>query len=174
MRFLGIDPGLNKTGWGVINFENGKLTYIADGVIQTNADDSISQRLLVIHNGLTNVVTKFQPDETAIEEIFVNKNPTSTLKLAQARGVAILSASLQGLQVFEYSPNEIKKTVVGTGHAEKRQIATMVTILLSGYKHQSSDSADALAIAICHAHSTGGKVKKSGIKTAITKISEVK
>ena len=174
MRFLGIDPGLNKTGWGIINFENGKLTYIADGVIQTDANDSISQRLLKIHNELIAVVAEFKPQETAIEEIFVNKNPTSTLKLAQARGVAILSTSLQGLQVFEYSPNEIKKAVVGNGHAEKKQIATMIKILLSGYQHKSSDSADALAIAICHAHSSVGKIKKSGIKTSTIKISEAK
>lgn len=174
MRFLGIDPGLNKTGWGVINFANNQFTYIAAGVIETDFKDHLSQRLLVIYDELTAIINRFQPQETAIEKIFVNKNPTSTLKLAQARGVAVLTTALLKIPLFEYAPNEIKKNIVGTGHAEKKQIAAMIKILLSGYHHQSADSADALAVAVCHAHSSTGKIKKSGTQILVTPISEAR
>ncbi|MGD9638961.1 MAG: crossover junction endodeoxyribonuclease RuvC [Alphaproteobacteria bacterium] len=174
MRFLGIDPGLNKTGWGIIDFANSRLKYVSDGVIKTSAEDSISKRLLTIHNELSDVISRFEPQEVAIEEIFINKNPVSTLKLSQARGAAILSSALHGLQVFEYSPNEIKKTVVGTGHAAKQQIAMMIKVLLPEYKHKSPDSADALAAAICHAHSAIGKIKKSGVRTLVDNVKEAR
>ena len=150
MRILGIDPGLQHTGWGIIEINNGKLSYIADGTINSNVKDELSVRLKSLHQGICEVIETHKPDQAAIEETFVNSNPQSTLKLGQARGALILAPALYGITVSEYAPNKIKKAVVGSGHAQKAQIDLMVKMLLPGAKPKSKDSADALAIAICH------------------------
>lgn len=152
MKILAIDPGLNNTGWGVINQNGNHLTYEASGLIKTKPKESLSQRLAVIFREIEQVIKRYQPDEVAIEETFVNSSPKDTLKLGQARGVALVVPSIYGYQVAEYAPNKIKKSIVGNGHASKEQIQHMVKILLPKAQFQSSDEADALAIAITHAH----------------------
>lgn len=152
MRLIGIDPGLRNTGWGVIGVKDNRLVHIADGVVLTDSKRSLAERLVQIHDGLLEVIEQYQPDEAAVEETFVNKNPTSTLKLGQARGIALLVPALLGILVAEYSPNLVKKTVVGSGHATKEQIQMMVKTLLPGCTIATADAADALAIAVCHAH----------------------
>lgn len=152
MRLIGIDPGLKNTGWGVIEHEGTHLRYIADGVVSSNPKWALADRLVQLHDGLLDVLRALEPAEAAVEETFVNSNPTTTLKLGQARGIAMLVPALTGLAVFEYTPNLVKKTVVGTGHAAKEQVQMMVRTLLPGTQFKSADSADALAIAICHAH----------------------
>jgi crossover junction endodeoxyribonuclease RuvC len=149
---LGIDPGLRTTGWGVIDQQGSRLRHIAHGVVKSSSEDDLAQRLVQLHDGLTLVLREWQPNACAVEETFVNKNPGSTLKLGQARGVALLVPALLGVPVFEYAPNHIKKAVVGVGHADKAQVHAMVSRLLPGAKSASSDAADALAVAICHAH----------------------
>jgi len=151
MRILGIDPGLRFTGWGIIDFKGNKLDHISHGVIKTNNKSSMAERLKNIFDGLTQQIEIWKPSESAIEETFVNNNPTSSLKLGQARGVAMMAAANLSLTVAEYSPNFIKKSVVGVGHAQKEQVQAMIKILLPGTE-ASSDAADALAVAICHAH----------------------
>ena len=151
MRILGIDPGLHITGWGVIDYDGYHLKYVAHGTITTQADDNISHRLNKIYKGISDVVEDFSPCEVGIEQVFVNSNPNSSLKLGMARGTAICCAGVLGLNVFEYTPNKVKKSVVGVGHATKDQISTMVQILLN-CGSVKLDAADALAIAICHAH----------------------
>jgi len=155
MKLLGIDPGLRNTGWGIIETDGNHIIYTADGVVKTDPDSGLAERLVQIHDGLLQVIEEFWPAEAAVEETFVNINPTSTLKLGQARGIALFVPSKCGLKVAEYSPNLIKKSLVGSGHASKEQIQMMVKTLLPGCKFQSADSADALAIAICHAHHRG-------------------
>lgn len=150
MKIIGIDPALIKTGWGVISIEKNVIKYIASGTIKVNPKLPMAERLQGIYSELDRIIKLYNPDEFAIEETFVNKNPVSSLKLGQARGVAILSASLCGLKVFEYSPNFIKKCVVGAGKAEKRQIMTMIKYILPAVELKSEDEADALAVAICH------------------------
>lgn len=152
MRLLGIDPGLSHTGWGVINAEGNRLSYVAGGVIGSTAALSLAERLVQIKQGLELVIETYNPCEAAVEETFVNNNPASALKLGQARGVALLIPAAAGLLVAEYPPNKIKKAVVGVGHAAKEQIQMMVRILLPGCDIVSADAADALAVAICHAH----------------------
>jgi crossover junction endodeoxyribonuclease RuvC len=149
---LGIDPGLRITGWGVIERDGNRLRHLAHGVVTSNADDPLAQRLVALHDGLHQVVSQWQPMACAVEETFVNKNAASTLKLGQARGVALLVPAAAGVPVAEYAPNHIKKAVVGAGHAEKQQVHAMVARLLPGLGKASSDAADALAVAICHAH----------------------
>ncbi|MBE6446983.1 MAG: crossover junction endodeoxyribonuclease RuvC [Alphaproteobacteria bacterium] len=151
MRILGIDPGLHITGWGVINYDGYHLKYVAHGTIVTKPGDTISWRLNEIYKELSNVVEDYRPNEVAIEEVFVNNNPHSSLKLGMARGAAICCVGVLGLDVSEYTPNKIKKSVVGAGHATKDQISTMVQILLN-CGSVKLDAADALAVAICHAH----------------------
>ncbi len=151
MRLIGIDPGLRKTGWGVISVSGNRLSHVADGIVESDHNLALAQRLKQIHGGLHDVMRKYNPDEAAVEETFVNMNPTSTLKLGQARGIALLVPAEFGLQVGEYPPNLVKKTVVGSGHAEKQQIQMMVRMLLPGCIIATSDAADALAVAICHA-----------------------
>ena len=151
MRLIGLDPGLRNTGWGVIEVQGNRLTYVADGVVRSNAKRPLAQRLMELRDGLAVVIREHQPDEAAVEETFVNANPTSTLKLGQARGIALLVPAEFGLPVGEYPPNLVKKTVVGSGHAAKEQIQMMVQTLLPGCRVTSPDAADALAIAICHA-----------------------
>jgi crossover junction endodeoxyribonuclease RuvC len=152
MKLLGIDPGLRNMGWGVIETDGNRLIYAGDGVVKSDPNLSLAERLVQLHDGLLLVIERFQPKEAAVEETFVNVNPASTLKLGQARGIALLVPSKFGLRVAEYSPNLIKKSLVGSGHASKEQVQMMINTLLPGCKFQSADSADALAIAICHAH----------------------
>jgi len=151
MRLIGIDPGLRKTGWGVISVSGNRLSHVADGIVESDNNLTLAQRLKQVHVGLHDVMRKYKPDEAAVEETFVNMNPTSTLKLGQARGIALLVPAEFGLPVGEYPPNLVKKTVVGSGHAEKQQIQMMVRMLLPGCIIATSDAADALAVAICHA-----------------------
>ncbi|MEX0300333.1 MAG: crossover junction endodeoxyribonuclease RuvC, partial [Kordiimonas sp.] len=154
-RFLGLDTGLKKTGWGVVKTHGTRLTHIANGVVKSNSKNSLAERLVELYDGLTEVLAEWQPHSCAVEETFVNKNPTSTLKLGQARGIALLVPSRAGLPVAEYTPNHVKKSVVGAGHAAKEQVDAMVQILLPGVQIKGPDAADALAVAICHAHHVG-------------------
>jgi len=152
MRLLGLDPGLRNTGWGVIDAADNRLSHVADGVLGTDAGLSLAERLVQLEEGLMEVIERFRPAEAAVEETFVNRNAASTLKLGQARGIALLVPARAGLAVAEYPPNVIKKAVVGTGHAAKQQIQMMVRTLLPGCTIAGADAADALAVAICHAH----------------------
>jgi crossover junction endodeoxyribonuclease RuvC len=152
MKLLGIDPGLRNMGWGVIETDGNRLIYAGDGVVKSDPNLSLAERLVQLHEGLLLVIERFQPKEAAVEETFVNVNPASTLKLGQARGIALFVPSKFGLRVAEYSPNLIKKSLVGSGHASKEQVQMMINTLLPGCDFQSADSADALAVAICHAH----------------------
>ncbi|GAB6053202.1 crossover junction endodeoxyribonuclease RuvC [Magnetospira thiophila] len=152
MRILGLDPGLRHTGWGLIDKTGNHLTFIAAGSIDTDATRSLAERLVQLVEGLERVIAAFGPDEAAVEETFVNRNPTSTLKLGQARGISLMVPARAGLPVAEYTPNQVKKTVVGSGHAAKEQIQMMVRTLLPGAPISGADAADALAVAICHAH----------------------
>ena len=150
MIVLGIDPGLIKTGFGVVDFKDNNLKYIASGTIFTDASLSIEFRLKNIYDKINDIIKQYRPDFFSIEETFVNNNPTSSLKLGQARGVAILCAGENNIPVFEYKPNTIKKTVTGVGKAAKNQIGMMIKCLLPAVDLKTEDEADALAIAICH------------------------
>ncbi len=152
MRLLGLDPGLRVTGWGVIDVNGNHLRHAAHGTVRSDREKPLATRLLQIHDGLREVIARYRPDAAAVEETFVNRNPSSTLKLGQARGVVLLVPALAGMPVSEYAANLIKKSVVGTGHASKTQVAAMVRHLLPGVVPANSDAADALAVAICHAH----------------------
>lgn len=152
MKILGIDPGLERTGWGVIEKQGSRLIFVACGVIKSKAVEKLAVRLNRIDDELSHIVKLWAPDCAAIEETFVNKNALSSLKLGQARGVAIVAPARAGLDVFEYPANLVKKTIVGAGHASKDQIGMMIKILLPLATPQSADAADALAVAICHAH----------------------
>ncbi|MFI4947892.1 MAG: crossover junction endodeoxyribonuclease RuvC [Alphaproteobacteria bacterium] len=152
MRVLGLDPGLRHTGWGVIDVAGNRLRHIADGVVHAPTELPLAERLVALFRQLNAVLERFAPDEAAVEETFVNKNASSTLKLGVARGVVLLAPAERGIPVAEYSANLIKKTVVGAGHAGKEQIQLMVRRLLPGSAIAEADAADALAVAICHAH----------------------
>lgn len=152
MRVLGLDPGLRHTGWGVVDVSGNRLVHVADGTVDSDDKAALSDRLVQLHDGLVAVIDRFAPDEAAVEETFVNKNPTSTLKLGLARGVVLLVPARAGLAVAEYGANHVKKSVVGAGHAQKSQVQAMVRMLLPGANISSADAADALAVAICHAH----------------------
>ena len=151
IRIIGIDPGLRRTGWGIVEADGVRLTYVASGHVTSDAETDLAYRLRQLYEGLCGVIASFKPQEAAIEETFVNKDARATLKLGQARGMALLAPALVGLVIAEYPPNVVKKTVTGTGHGEKRQIAAMVGFLLPKATFDSADEADALAIAICHA-----------------------
>ena len=155
IRILGVDPGLRRTGWGIVEIAGNALTFIAAGTVKAPLDGDLASRLVALHRGLTEIVAEFRPDEAAVEQTFVSRDASATLKLGQARGIALLVPALAGLGVAEYAPNAIKKTVVGAGHAEKVQIRLMVRVLLPRAEFDSDDAADALAIAICHAHHRG-------------------
>ena len=155
MIILGIDPGLRCTGWGAIESPGNALRHIANGTIRASESLPMAERLRLIHEGLSRVVAEFRPDAAAIEETFVNMNPSSTLKLGAARGVAFVVPALAGVEVSEYSPNLVKKSVVGVGHASKGQIEAMVGVLLGHPVLDSEHAADALAIAITRAHHRG-------------------
>ena len=152
IHILGLDPGLRRTGWGVITVEGTKLSYVACGVVTSDGDLGLALRLKQLHDRIGEVVRTWAPDEVAVEETFVNKDAQATLKLGHARAVALLVPALAGLSVAEYAANLVKKTVVGSGHADKRQIHAMVRVLLPKADPPSDDAADALAIAITHAH----------------------
>jgi crossover junction endodeoxyribonuclease RuvC len=152
VRILGIDPGLRRTGWGVVDVDGNKLAFVACGTILSDQTEDLARRLLALHDGLTAVVGLHDPDEAAVEATFVNKDANATLKLGQARGIALLVPAKAGLPVGEYAPNLVKKTIVGAGHAEKQQIRLMIKVLLPKADPRTEDAADALAIAITHAH----------------------
>ena len=152
IRILGLDPGLRHTGWGVITIEGTKLAYVACGVVTSDGDLALALRLKQLHDRIDEVVRSWTPDEVAVEETFVNKDPQATLKLGQARAVSLLVPALHGIPVSEYGANQVKKTVVGVGHAEKAQVLAMVKVLLPKADPKRADAADALAIAIAHAH----------------------
>ena len=153
LRYLGIDPGLTATGWGVIGIEGARLSHIASGTITSNAKRSLAERLVEIEAGLVSILDVYLPDAAAVEQAFVARDASAALKLGQARAVALLVTARAGIAVAEYAPNHVKKSVVGAGHADKKQIRLMVEMLLPGAKPGSEHAADALAIAIAHAHS---------------------
>jgi crossover junction endodeoxyribonuclease RuvC len=166
IRIIGIDPGLRRTGWGVIEIEGNRLVFVDCGSVEPAEGLPLASRLLAIHEGLAVVFSDFRPAEAAVEQTFVNKDGVATLKLGQARGVAMLAPAMFGISVSEYAPNQVKKTVVGAGHADKNQISVMLKILLPRAEPKSPDAADALAIAITHAHyrqSTALRLKVVGI-----------
>ena len=166
VRIIGIDPGLRRTGWGVIETEGNRLVFVGCGSVEPAEGLPLASRLLAIHEGLATVLGDFKPAEAAVEQTFVNKDGVATLKLGQARGVAMLAPAMFGISVSEYAPNQVKKTVVGAGHADKNQVSVMLKILLPKAEPQSPDAADALAIAITHAHhrqSTALRLKVAGL-----------
>ena len=152
MLVLGLDPGLGTTGWGLIRADGNRLSHIANGQLKTNASAPLPERLANLADQLEALLAEHRPEAAAVEEVFVNKNPQSTLKLGQARGVALMVAARSGIAVGEYAPSLVKKAVVGTGGAEKSQVHAMVARLLPGAKIEGADAADALAVAITHAH----------------------
>ncbi len=166
MRVIGIDPGLRNLGWGVIDVAGSRISHVANGVCQSQGTD-LAARLLSLHDQLTRIVATYQPASAAVEQTFVNKDGAGTLKLGQARGIAMLVPAQAGLAVGEYAPNTVKKTVVGVGHADKGQIAHMVKMQLPGAEIAGPDAADALAIAICHAHHGGASALSQAVARAI-------
>jgi crossover junction endodeoxyribonuclease RuvC len=165
IRILGIDPGLLRTGWGVIDIEGSRLAFIACGSVATDERAAIGERLVAIHAGLCGVIEDYRPAESAVEATFVNKDAVATLKLGQARGVALLVPAQAGLVVAEYAPNLVKKTIVGAGHGEKAQIRMMIGVLLPKADPRTEDAADALAVAICHAHHRQSAVLKAAVQS---------
>jgi len=159
IRIIGIDPGLRRTGWGIVESLGSRLSFLGAGTIFPKESAPLSERLCAIHDGLAEVLAEFAPDEAAVEATFVNRDAAATLKLGQARGVAMLAPARLGIVVAEYAPNAVKKAIVGAGHAEKVQIRMMISVLLPRAEFDTDDSADALAIAICHAHHRGVAVK---------------
>ncbi|HAH09869.1 MAG TPA: crossover junction endodeoxyribonuclease RuvC [Alphaproteobacteria bacterium] len=152
IRILGIDPGLRHTGWGIVDTVGTRLIYRANGCVVSDASQSLAERLVALHRGLMAVMEAQKPDVAAVEQTFVNKDPVATLKLGQARAMALFTPAALGLSVFEYAPNAVKKSVAGVGHAAKEQVHAMVKVLLPQAELQGPDAADALAVAICHAH----------------------
>jgi crossover junction endodeoxyribonuclease RuvC len=152
VRIIGIDPGLRRCGWGVIESTGNRLTFVACGTITPATEGSLADRLVELHRGISGVIDEHRPDEAAVEETFVSAGARSALQLGQARGVVLMTPALRGLPVGEYAANLIKKSVVGTGHAEKAQVQMMIKILLPTASFKGADAADALAIAVCHAH----------------------
>jgi crossover junction endodeoxyribonuclease RuvC len=152
IRIIGIDPGLRRTGWGIIESDGIRLSYVASGLVTSDAEATLAARLRELFQGISSVLAVHKPVEAAVEETFVNENAKATLKLGQARGIALLAPAMKALPVAEYTPNLIKKSVVGAGHADKKQVQMMVSMLLPKARFESADEADALAIAICHAN----------------------
>jgi len=163
IRILGVDPGLRKRGWGVIEAEGSRLSFVACGTLKTDEKQDMAVRLKHLFEQLSEIVRQYQPDEAAVEETFVNKDARATLKLGQARGIAMVVPALAGLSVGEYAPNLVKKTIVGSGHAEKGQIHLMVKVLLPKSDAKTPDAADALAIALTHAQHRGLKARIAGL-----------
>ena len=152
MLIIGLDPGLGTTGWGIVAKSGSRLSHVANGQVTTDPKAPLAERLVVLDRELTDVILAHRPDTSAVEEVFVNSNPQSTLKLGQARGVCLLALARAGLPVAEYATRLVKKALVGTGGAEKAQVQAMLRVLLPGVKLAGADAADALAVAICHAH----------------------
>ena len=152
IRIIGIDPGLRRTGWGIVETLGNSLRFVASGTVMSDGKMDLASRLCTLYEGLTDVIHAQQPDEAAVEQTFVNKDAVATLKLGQARGIAMVVPSLAGLPVAEYAPNAVKKAVIGVGHGEKKQIHMMVKVLMPKATFDTDDAADALAIAICHSH----------------------
>lgn len=162
IRILGIDPGLRHCGWGIVEADGSRLSFVACGALHSNAKLPLSARLRQLHQGLAEIIETHAPDETAVEETFVNRDPQSALKLGQARGIALVVPALADVKVAEYAANVIKKTVVGSGHAQKQQVAAMVRVLLPKAVLENADAADALAVAICHAQHRGSRMVQTG------------
>src|SRR5579872_2243385 len=152
IRILGIDPGLRRTGWGMVEIAGNRLGFLGCGSVTTDEGDALAARLLAIHDGLLRVLERFRPDEAAVEATFVNKDATATLKLGQARGIAMVVPAKAGVPVAEYAPNLVKKSIVGAGHGDKAQVRMMIGVLLPKADPASDDAADALAVAVTHAH----------------------
>ena len=159
VRILGLDPGLGRMGWGVIDASGSKLSHVAHGVIVTRAADGLGLRLLALHGAIARIIAELQPGAIAVEQAFVHKDPSAALKLGHARAIALLAAAQAGLDIAEYAPNHIKKSVVGAGHAGKEQIQAMVRRLLPACGVEAADAADALACAIAHAHLAGTRAR---------------
>jgi crossover junction endodeoxyribonuclease RuvC len=155
VRIIGFDPGLRTTGWGIVDVQGNRLSYVAHGVVKSESKANLAPRLSQLYQGLLKIIENYSPHEAAVEETFVNKNPASTLKLGMARGIVLLAPAQAGLVIGEYAANRVKKSVVGVGHADKNQVALMVQRLLPTSGVVSADAADALAVAICHAHYRG-------------------
>jgi crossover junction endodeoxyribonuclease RuvC len=164
IRILGLDPGLRNTGWGIIDAQGSRLSYVACGSVHSDGSLSLADRLRQLHDGIASIVHAHMPDEAAVEETFVNRDPQSTLKLGQARGIALLVPALAGIPVAEYAANLVKKTVVGAGHAQKPQVGMMIKVLLPKSDASSPDAADALAVAICHAQHRGSRQLAANLK----------
>lgn len=156
IRIIGIDPGLRRMGWGILESLGNSLHFVASGTVTSDDKADMASRLCQLHDGLAAVIHDYMPDEAAVEATFVNKDAAATLKLGQARGIAMLVPAKAGLQVAEYAPNAVKKSVIGVGHGDKAQIQMMVKVLMPKAIFNGADAADALAIAICHAHNRGG------------------
>ena len=152
IRILGIDPGLRRTGWGVVEIAGNRLGFVGCGSVLTDDRAQLATRLLAIHDGLMRVLDQYRPDEAAVEATFVNKDATATLKLGQARGIAMVVPAKAGVPVAEYAPNLVKKSIVGAGHGDKAQVRMMIGVLLPKADPASDDAADALAVAVTHAH----------------------
>ena len=159
IRILGLDPGLRRMGWGAIESSGSRLTYVAHGVIATDASDGLGVRLAALYSELTRAIETLSPDAIAIEQAFVHRDPSAALKLGQARAIAFLAGAQAGIEVAEYAPNHIKKSVVGAGHAGKEQVVAMVRRLLPACRVEQTDAADALAVAIAHAHLASHRAK---------------
>ena len=155
MLIIGLDPGLGTTGWGIVAKTGSRLSHVANGQVKTDPSAPLAERLVTLDRELTDVILAHRPDTSAVEEVFVNSNPQSTLKLGQARGVCLLALARAGLPVAEYATRLVKKALVGTGGADKAQVQAMLRVLLPGVKLAGADAADALAVAICHAHLAG-------------------
>jgi len=159
VRILGLDPGLSRMGWGVIEVSGSKLSHVGHGVIVTRAADGLGLRLLALHSAIGRIIAELRPGAIAVEQAFVHKDPSAALKLGHARAIALLAAAQAGLEIAEYAPNHIKKSVVGAGHAGKEQIQAMVRRLLPACGVEAADAADALACAIAHAHLAGTRAR---------------
>jgi crossover junction endodeoxyribonuclease RuvC len=164
IRILGIDPGLRRTGWGVLDVAGNRLAFVACGSVEPNERGSMAERLVAIHAGLRRVIEEFRPEEAAVEATFVNKDAAATLKLGQARGVALLVPGQAGIVVAEYAPNVVKKSIVGAGHGDKAQVRMMIGVLLPRADPQSEDAADALAVAVTHAHHRQSAILKAAAR----------
>jgi crossover junction endodeoxyribonuclease RuvC len=170
IRIIGIDPGLRRTGWGIIEITGNRLGFLGCGSVTTNDKDSLAARLLTIHDGLMRILDEFRPDEAAVEQTFINNNATASLKLGQARGVAMVVPARAGVPVAEYAPNLVKKSIVGAGHGDKAQVRMMIGVLLPKADPESDDAADALAIAVTHAHHRQSVVLKVSARIAAAKV----
>ncbi len=159
IRIMGLDPGLGRMGWGAIDVAGSRLNHVAHGVIATRASEGLGLRLLALHQALTAVILEWRPVAIAVEQAFVHKDPSAALKIGHARAVALLAAAQAGLEIAEYTPNHIKKSVVGVGHAGKEQVQAMVKRLLPACRVEQADAADALAAAIAHAHLAGTRAR---------------